>query len=49
LFGFRARTTLEEGLRRTIDWYLEHRERERLFPETPNARAAGALAPGLAD
>lgn len=49
LFGFRARTTLEEGLRRTIDWYVEHRERERLFPETPNARATGALAPGLAD
>jgi len=26
LFGFRARTPFEEGLRRTIDWYAEHRE-----------------------
>lgn len=25
LFGFRARTPLREGLRKTIDWYLEHR------------------------
>lgn len=25
-FGFRARTTFDEGLRRTIDWYLAHRE-----------------------
>jgi GDP-L-fucose synthase len=24
-FGFRAETTLDEGLRRTIDWYQEHR------------------------
>ena len=23
-FGFRARTTFEEGLRHTIDWYLQH-------------------------
>ena len=27
LFGFRAQTTFEEGLRRTIDWYLANRER----------------------
>jgi GDP-L-fucose synthase len=24
LFGFQARFDLEEGLRRTIDWYKEH-------------------------
>ena len=26
LLGFEARTALEEGLRRTIDWYVAHRE-----------------------
>ncbi|MDQ3784519.1 MAG: GDP-L-fucose synthase [Actinomycetota bacterium] len=26
-FGFEARTSLEAGLRRTVDWYLTHRER----------------------
>jgi GDP-L-fucose synthase len=26
LFGFRAETTFEEGLRRTVDWYLANRE-----------------------
>jgi GDP-L-fucose synthase len=26
LFGFRAETSFEEGLRRTVDWYLAHRE-----------------------
>lgn len=26
-FGFRARISLEEGLRRTIDWFLENRHR----------------------
>ena len=25
-FGFEARTSLDEGLRRTVDWYLEHRQ-----------------------
>lgn len=25
-FGFKAQTNFREGLRRTIDWYLEHRE-----------------------
>lgn len=25
LFGFRARVNFEEGLRKTIDWYLQHR------------------------
>ncbi len=25
LFGFRARTSFEEGLRRTIEWYRQHR------------------------
>jgi GDP-L-fucose synthase len=27
-FGFRAGTPFEEGLRRTIDWYLQHRKLE---------------------
>ena len=26
-FGFRARTSFEDGLRRTIDWYKENRMR----------------------
>ncbi len=26
LFGFEARTPFEEGLRRTVDWYLAHRQ-----------------------
>lgn len=25
-FGFKARTTLDEGLRRTIDWYMQNRK-----------------------
>lgn len=25
LFGFKAKTTLEAGLRKTVDWYLSHR------------------------
>ncbi len=29
-FGFRAHTSFEEGLRRTIDWYRQATERERL-------------------
>jgi GDP-L-fucose synthase len=39
LFGFEATTGLEEGLRKTIDWYRGERERDRLFP-----REAGAAA-----
>jgi GDP-L-fucose synthase len=27
LFGFRARTSFEEGLRETVDWYMANRER----------------------
>jgi GDP-L-fucose synthase len=26
-FGFRAQTSLEEGLQKTIDWYKENRSR----------------------
>ena len=26
LFGFMPRTTFEQGLRKTVDWYLGHRE-----------------------
>lgn len=29
LFGFRARVPFEEGLKQTIQWYLEQRERQR--------------------
>jgi len=32
LFGFRASTRFEEGLKRTIEWYLEHRKQ---VPEVP--------------
>ncbi|HSE17305.1 MAG TPA: GDP-L-fucose synthase [Pyrinomonadaceae bacterium] len=28
-FGFRARTSLEDGLKRTIDWYKQHRQRSK--------------------
>ena len=24
LFGFKSQTTFEEGLQRTIDWYVDH-------------------------
>ena len=27
LFGFRARTTFEEGLRKTVDWFLANQDR----------------------
>jgi GDP-L-fucose synthase len=27
-FGFKARTSFEEGLRQTVEWYLEHRKHE---------------------
>ena len=37
LFGFKAEVSFEEGLRRTIDWYLAHREeaeaRAELVPQ----------------
>lgn len=29
-FGFRTQTSLQQGLRATIDWYLSHRERSEL-------------------
>ena len=29
-FGFQAQTDFREGLRRTIDWYLAHREELQL-------------------
>jgi GDP-L-fucose synthase len=29
LFGFKARTSLQEGLRKTIDWYLEERHGQK--------------------
>ena len=32
LYGFRASTSLREGLARTVAWYREHREQETLFP-----------------
>jgi GDP-L-fucose synthase len=33
-FGFEARVPLHEGLRRTIDWYLGHREEARMSGTT---------------
>lgn len=33
LFGFKAQTTLQEGLRSTIDWYLEHKSEVALTGE----------------
>jgi GDP-L-fucose synthase len=37
-FGFRATTTLDEGLRKTIDWY-----RDRMTRECPNADGRAAV------
>jgi GDP-L-fucose synthase len=39
LFGFEACTGLEEGLRKTVDWYRGERERERLFPSETGVSA----------
>lgn len=39
LFGFEARTGLEEGLRKTVEWYRNERERARLFPSEAGATA----------
>ncbi|HET9886436.1 MAG TPA: GDP-L-fucose synthase [bacterium] len=33
LFGFRAQTTLRDGLQRTIEWTKARREQEKLFPQ----------------
>jgi GDP-L-fucose synthase len=35
LFGFEAKTDFEDGLRRTIDWYVATREREAVVSERP--------------
>lgn len=40
LFGFEATTGLDEGLRRTVDWYRSERERQKLFPAGTEAGAA---------
>jgi GDP-L-fucose synthase len=39
-FGFRARTSLRDGLTRTIEWYRTQRESERLFPNSASRTAA---------
>ncbi|HMB68454.1 MAG TPA: GDP-L-fucose synthase [bacterium] len=39
LFGFEAETGLEEGLRKTVEWYRAERERSRLFPDEAGAAA----------
>jgi GDP-L-fucose synthase len=39
LFGFEATTGLEEGLRKTVEWYRGERERSRLFPSKADAAA----------
>jgi GDP-L-fucose synthase len=33
LFDFRAETSLRDGLKRTIEWAIAQREREKLFPQ----------------
>ena len=33
LFGFRAQTSLRDGLQRTIEWTLARREQDKLFPQ----------------
>ncbi len=38
LFGFKAATLFEEGLRRTVDWY-RNSEGEAVLPSTPTAEA----------
>lgn len=40
-FGFQARTTFDEGLRKTVDWYLAERAR-RTFERHAPARGDGA-------
>ncbi|HZS40466.1 MAG TPA: hypothetical protein VFF06_26725, partial [Polyangia bacterium] len=48
-FGFEARTDLEDGLRRTLDWYLATRIASALGPSPAPAkprRARRAAAPG---
>ncbi len=49
LFGFRATTTFEEGLRKTVDWYVQSRASTRhaevgglLTPSSDHARVASA-------
>jgi GDP-L-fucose synthase len=41
LYGFRATTSMAQGLERTVAWYREHREREALFPISPRSRRSG--------
>ena len=33
LFGFRAQTSLRDGLQRTIEWTIARREQDKLFPQ----------------
>ena len=40
LFGFRASTSLRDGLARTVEWYREHRRRESPHPALTGASAA---------
>lgn len=40
LFGFTAETPMDTGLERTVAWYREHREQERLFPSSAEAGSA---------
>ena len=37
---FEAKTSLREGLSRTIEWYRTHRESEQLFPNQNPKTAA---------
>lgn len=42
LFGFRARTTLRDGLQRTIEWATAHREQQKLFPQVAGSSSTPA-------
>ena len=47
LLGWRARTSFEDGLRATIDWYLANRERANAIPTDPTRGFHGTR--GFAD
>jgi GDP-L-fucose synthase len=44
-FGFRATTSFEEGLRRTLEWYLSNRPAPKAVPVTTPPQASPAAAP----
>ena len=40
-FGFQAETDFREGLRRTVDWYLNHRQNLKFEAQTLQTGEAG--------